>query len=153
MKFLKKLFSNKSIDTSKYDNLDIIKSNINTCNNKAIVCTNSRNILDIYVNKYQTFAFENTLKMITSYYYNILLNIFGKENLKFKGLEYTYKVYIFEYGEFIFELFTSNGYGTSINFYNKNIEININDVINGKYDNVILSFSNKLFNLINNLDN
>lgn len=131
-----------SFGDDKYKSEEIIKSESTEINELSTVITNSRDVLKHTID-IQTKAFKEGKKPITQSCAPELTKYFGKNNTTFRG-EYNYKVWILEFAGRTFEVFTAAEYGTQVV-----VDLSNEDVVNGKYDDLLKSFSDKLFNIIN----
>lgn len=128
----------------KFDNVEITQLSKKDINKNSTVITNSSAVMDYTVNVLQIKAFENNEKPITQSCISELTEHFGKHNTTFKGSEYNTKVWIVEYADLIFEIFTAKGFGTQVV-----VDLTLDEVQSGKYDDLLKSFSNKLYNILN----
>ena len=109
----------------------------------SIPVTNNRNILKWFVDC-QTTSYRNKQKNLTRNLLKELEELFGKSNKSLR-LEFMTKVWILEYNGLIFNVFTANGKGTSVEICGYNYE----DMETGTNEKEIIAFLEELHRLIN----
>lgn len=125
-------------------NSEIVKSYRTKMDDTTSVITNSTKVLDYTVNVLQTNAFKTKKKPISQSGIKELEAEFGKCNTTYKGSEYNFKVWLVDFEGYKFEIFCANGYGTKVT-----VNITNDEIWTGKFDDMLIAFSNKLFDIYN----
>lgn len=109
---------------------------------KSFPISNNFVILE-YINKIEMRSYENKEKSILQDLREILLEIFGQPNKRMIS-EFLYNVYILEYKDLVFNVFTAKDYGTGIE-----VCLPLDVVRSGIKNDIIIEFLEKLHKLIN----
>ena len=123
---------------------EIVKSNRTKILNTSSVITNSTKVLNHTVSVIQMNAFKSKKKPITQSGLKELEAEFGKCNTTFKGSEYNFKVWLVDFEGYQFEIFCANGYGTQVT-----VNLTNEQIWSGKFDDMLIAFSDKLFEIYN----
>jgi len=111
--------------------------------NDSVPVTNSRKISQWFVDNSMSSHKEGHISLLKNLITE-LTELFGVYN-KGMRLEFLTKVWILKYKDLTFNIFTAKGKGTSIEV----CDLKYEDIRNGKYENEIIEFLQKLYELIN----